>query len=312
MSGILNILDGPTVDPHHARPAPETMSEANPARGLPAPLAAVLAPLAAVRREFADIARNRTACLGGLAGSLVSIAAVGVALLGPSTSDAHSPEPDELVMEFMPGELVRLGKKLDPEAIPEKLIVQNTVATPPTSEVKVTTEQDITEPKPKPDKPIKDPKPTTEKPVPNKPDAKPSTTNSEANTPYNDPATVDQLPGDPFGSPDGWSDLAKDGDPWATAVLAALNGMTVGSYAGLGQDVSFKFQLVICADGSIDEVRTKKSTGKPDFDGQIRNALQALKLPKAPAAIAKQLGSKCKKIPYEFTWSGQNAKGKVK
>jgi outer membrane biosynthesis protein TonB len=286
------------------------MPEANPVRPLPA----LLAPLAAVRREFADIARNPVACLGGVAGSgAFMAAAVALALFGPSTSDAHEPEPDELVMEFLPGELVRLGQKLDPEKIPEKIIVQNTVAAPPPVEVKVTTDQTIADKPPEPTEPVKDPKPRPDKPpVKPKPDAKPGETTHDANTPYNDPATADQLPGDPFGSADGWSDRAKDGDPWATAVLAALNGMTVGSYAGLGQDVSFKFQLVICADGSIDEVRTKKSTGKPDFDGQIRNALGALKLPKAPADIAKQLAGKCKKIPYEFTWSGKSANGKVR
>jgi hypothetical protein len=102
--------------------------------------------------------------------------------------------------------------------------------------------------------------------------------------------------------------MAKDGDPWATAVLAALNNLTVGSYAGLGQDVTYKFQLIVCADGSIDDVRTKQSSGKPDFDGQMRNAIERIKLPKAPADLAKQLASSCKKIPYIFTWAG---KGKV-
>jgi outer membrane biosynthesis protein TonB len=285
------------------------MSETKPVRPLPA----LLAPFAAFRREFADIARNPVACIGGLAGSGAFLsAAVALALFGPSISEAAPPDPDELVMEFLPGELVRLGKQLDPEPIPEKIKTPDTVAASTPVEVTVTTKQEIADRPPEPTPPIKDPKPKPEKPAPHKPDAKPADHTSEANTPYDDPATVDQPPGDPFSSPDGWSDMAKDGDPWATAVLAALNGMTVGSYAGAGQDVNFKFQLIICADGKIDEVRTKQSTGKPDFDGQIRNALQVLKLPKAPPEIAKQLGSKCKKIPYEFTWSGKSSNGKVR
>ena len=63
--------------------------------------------------------------------------------------------------------------------------------------------------------------------------------------------------------------------------------------------------------GSIDDVRTKQSTGRPDFDGQIRNAITALKLPRAPADIAAQLAGNCKKIPYEFTWRGASKHGTV-
>ena len=44
----------------------------------------------------------------------------------------------------------------------------------------------------------------------------------------------------------------------------------------------------------------------------IKNAVESLKLPKAPANIAKQLAGKCKRIPYDFTWSGKGQAGKVK
>lgn len=85
-------------------------------------------------------------------------------------------------------------------------------------------------------------------------------------------------------------------------MLAALRTLTVGSYAGLGQDVTYKFQLTICADGRVTDVRTKQSTGALAFDGQLRNALERLQLPEAPPPL---LGATCKKIPHVFTWSGK-------
>ncbi len=276
----------------------------------PRPTPALLSPFTTIGRELGDLMRNPVAVIGGLLGSTAFIGlAAALALLGPSISDAHPGEPDELVVEFMPGALVRLGDVVDPT---EKIVVQATRAADDTA-VPTVTDDDRALPDPDParnDDPKPDVKPR-EKPNPNKPDAPISDRDRDSNTPYNDPATVRDPAGDPFGSPDGWADMAKDGDPWATGVLAALNGMTVGSYAGLGQDSTYKFQLVICADGRVDDVRTKQSTGKPDFDGLIRNAIEALKLPRAPADIARQLAGGCKKIPYLFTWRGKSSRGSV-
>ena len=54
----------------------------------------------------------------------------------------------------------------------------------------------------------------------------------------------------------------------------------------------------------------------PEYNGGIpgalKNAIESLKLPKAPPDIAKQLAGKCKRIPYDFTWSGKGQAGKVK
>lgn len=116
---------------------------------------------------------------------------------------------------------------------------------------------------------------------------------------------------DSFGSPNDWVDMAKDGDPWATAVLEALNEMRVGAYAVQRSGAVFKFQLVICADGRVSGVRKKQTTGDVQFDAAIVHALESLTLPKAPDNIAKQLAGKCKKIPYVFTWSGSSTFGKV-
>lgn len=263
-------------------------------------------------RDFADLLRNPQACIGGLAGSTVCMAgSIALAMFGaPVSGDQDIEEDDELKLEFLAGALVRKGPKPPDDPIPEKPIVDTTYAVDPPPDTAVTNNQDLppTPPKPSTSEPPKQPPRDPSTPTKT---GKPSDHTTQGNNTHNDTPTAPELPGDPFGSPDGWADRAEDGDPWATAVLAALNGLTVGSYAGLGQDVTYKFQLILCADGSIDDVRTKQSTGKPDFDGQIRNSLERLKLPKAPADIARQLAGGCKKIPYIFTWTGKG-KGTVK
>jgi outer membrane biosynthesis protein TonB len=276
---------------------------------------ALLAPFVSIGREFGDIFRNPVALIGGVLGSGSFVAgAVLFTLFGPKFDANAAEDDDELDMEFMPGELMRKGPKIDPELIPEKIIIEETVAAAAEAETKVTTDekaQPDPEVKKKNEKPKEDVK-ATEKPDPNKKGAKESDKNRDSNTPYKDLPTMKDPPGDPFGDPNGWSDMAKDGDPWATAVMGALNGMKVGAYAGQGTPASYQFQLVICADGSIEDVRTKKASGDSGLDGAIKNALESLKLPKAPADIAKQLAGKCKKIPYIFTWSGSGQKGKIK
>lgn len=272
---------------------------------MPAIASLVLAPFVALARDCTDLLRNPRACLGGLAGSTMCMAGAFALALTPAVVPPEQ-DDDELDFVFVGGAIVRKGTAPTDDPIPEKPIVDAQRATGSTPEITVTTNQDAPpDPRPPPpkDPPIK--KPPSRDPVDPNQQGKPSDHNTPGNNQYNDPANAQDLPGDPFGSPDGWSDMARDGDPWATAVLGALNNLTVGSYAGLGQDVTYKFQLVVCADGRIDRVNTKGSTGKPDFDGQIRNGIERIKLPKAPPELAKQLAGGCKKIPYVFTWSGK-------
>jgi outer membrane biosynthesis protein TonB len=274
------------------------------------PVPALLAPFTAIGREFGELARNPIACIGGVLGSgLFAGAVAGLVLLATSLSHGKPPDADdELVMQYIPGDLVRLGEVHDEL---EKVVVDELQAAAAPASTTVTDDPNAApNPEPTPAEPTP-PTPSREKPDPQRDGARQSDRNQPSNTPYKDPATAERLRGDPFGSPGGWADRHKAGDPWATAVLAALNGMTVGSFAGLGQEATYKFQLVVCADGSVDDVRTKQSTGRPDFDGQIRNAITALKLPRAPADIAAQLAGKCKKIPYEFTWRGASRNGTV-
>ena len=92
----------------------------------PRPTPALLSPFFTIAREIGDLLHNPAAVAGGLLGSTAFIGlAAALALFGPAISDAHPGEPDELVVEFMPGALVRLGEVADPT---EKIIVQATRA----------------------------------------------------------------------------------------------------------------------------------------------------------------------------------------
>jgi hypothetical protein len=266
------------------------------------PVPALLTPITAFYREFADIFRNPTALIGGVLGSgafMAGAAAIAIFGLGPLPK-ASAAEDDELDMEFVPGELVRLGEKMDPMDIPEKIIVEETVAAAAADRDEDHRRREgRPEPRAREDRQAQGPQvKATEAPDPNKKGAKESDKNREGNKQYDkDMPTVKDLPGDPFGSPNGWSDMAKDGDPWATAVLGALNGMKVGAYAGAGHGGDLQVPAGGLRRRSVDRIKVTQPSGDAQLDGAIKNALESLKLPKAPAEIAKQLAGKCKRSP---------------
>lgn len=267
----------------------------------------LLAPFQQIRREFAGIFVNRQAVIGGFAGTFTMAGLAAVALYASNANaEDGADDAEELQMEFVPGALVRLGEKPTDQPLPEKLIVEETVAAADSSPDETITKDEKA--KPPVDQPKKEKSESKEKgkapPDPNKKGAKESDKNRDSNSPYNDLPTVKDLPGDPFGSPDGWADMAKDGDPWATSVVGALNKMKVGSYGAESKSGMLKFQIEICADGTISRFSLKKPSGDAKLDGAVKAAVEALKIPKPPADIAKQLKGGCKKIPYQFTWSG--------
>ncbi len=266
---------------------------------------ALLTPFTSVGRELYDVVRNPLAFFGGLFGTAALIGGVvAYIMFGPDVALAD--ESDDLDLEFLPGELVRIGEKMDPADIPEKIIVEETVAAETVAEEKVTVEETIEPPPPEPkkvDKP-KEPIKAKEAPDPNKKkDVKQSDKNRETNTPHKDLPTVKDLPGDPFGDAGGWSDLAKAGDPWATAVMKALNGMKVGVFGAQGKDATYKFQLDVCPDGTLKQRKRVQSTGDAGLDGKIANALGSIRVPLTNEVKAK-LGGKCQRVRYDFTWRG--------
>lgn len=274
----------------------------------------LLSPIVMIGRQLGDIARNPGAFFGSLIGTVLLTGGVAALVMFGPTFEVSADDGEELEMEFMPGELVRLGPKLDPTQIPEKIIVEETVAAPQSEPVesKVTQDEQAkpTEPKPKDEKPKKSDTKSTEKPDPNKKDAKESDKNRDSNTPTKELPTVKDLPGDPFGDPGGWSDVAKAGDPFATEVMKVLNGMKVGTFGAEGKNAEYKFRLEVCPDGNL-KAQRKQGTGDTMLDSRIQNAVDSLKI-KVPPNVGELLKGKCKKIQYEFTWRGLgDGKGKV-
>lgn len=268
----------------------------------------LLSPIVELLRQFGDILRNPMAFFGSLFGSAALMGGVAaLVMFGPTFEVSAGDDDEELEMEFMPGELVRKGPKLDPTQIPEKIIVEETVAAEEAAETTVTTDEKV---KPAPEPPKKaEPKKTntksTEKPDPNKKDAKKADKNQDSNTPTKDLPTVKELPGDPFGDPGGWSDTFKAGDPWATEVMKVLNGMKVGTFGAEGKDAEFRFRLKVCPDGKL-QAQRKKGTGDATLDSRIQNTIQNLKV-SVPAGVSDLLKGKCKIIKYEFSWRGKGA-----
>lgn len=230
--------------------------------------------------------------------------------------DASCEIEDEFEIDFTPGTLARLGEKIDEKEIPQKIIVQETRAED-FSEVEpvkdsVTTDEKVKPseepPKEKPKDPVKD-KPKYEDNKDKKlPTAKVPTT---SNTPYKkDLPTVNQNIGDPFGDPEGWDDLTRDGDPWATEVMKRLNNMPIGAYAAKAAKGDYKFQLTICKDGKIKDGGVLSKGGSLPEDGKnaVRLALESLEIPKPPKKVADSMPGNCAKLKYTFVWSAKGVK----
>lgn len=223
---------------------------------------------------------------------------------------------DDFEIDFTPGTIARLGEKLDEKEIPQKIIVQETRAED-FSEVEpvkdtVTTDEKVkpsdTPPEEKPKDPVKDKPKYEDKKDKKLPTSKVPTT---SNTPYDkDLPTVKQNTGDPFGDPEGWDDLTRDGDPWATEVMKRLNNMPIGAYAAKAAKGDYKFQFSICKDGKIKEDSVLSKGGSLPEDGKnaVRLALESLDLPKPPKKVADSMPGNCAKLKYTFVWSAKGVK----
>jgi hypothetical protein len=272
----------------------------------------VSAVFASFGRDIVDLFRNPLAFIGGLGGMLLTslLLFFGLGVLAKASLDPGE-EEDDFLIDFEPGALVKLGVEMEEKDIPEKIIVQDTRPEEETVQETVTDDDKAKpnpvpppEPEEKPKKPDKPP--PQEKKDPKLPVSKLPTT---SNTPYkNDLPTVTQDRGDPFGDPGGWAERAKDGDPWATAVMKALNNMKVGAYSAKGSAGDFKFQLTICKDGSIKKVDKKGGSLPGDGQDAVRLALEQLDIPKPPPDVAKKMTSPCAKIKYTFVWSSKGVK----
>lgn len=267
---------------------------------------AILAPFVSVGREIRGMLSVPFAFLGGILGSLLICGAlVGVMLWLENTAEADDAPEDEEFMEFEPGALTKLGTEYKE---PVKVINEET-RTPEEAVEEAVTEEEKPPEEEKEKKEEKEIK-KDNKPVNKNKDAKISDKNRKDNNPYDKdlPNNLDPS-GDPFGDPNGWSDLRKDGDPWATGVMSALNGMKVPAWAAkLPAGKPYKFRMQVCKNGTVGQVYSKGSSGNKDLDNAIRAEIERLKIPRPPAHVLKKMKSSCVTLKYQFSWQ----QGRVK
>jgi outer membrane biosynthesis protein TonB len=264
---------------------------------------AIVTPFLSIARELRGLFAVPLAFIGGLFGSIILSAAL-VFVMWWLEENAHAApvEDDDFELEFEPGTLTKLG--VEPKDIPEKPINEET-RTPEDVQKEAVTEEDEPPPPEEKEKKPEEEKPKEKTPINKNKDAKISDKNRTDNNPYKKdlPNNLDPT-GDPFGDPQGWSDLRKDGDPWATAVMAALNNMKVPAWAGkLPPGANYKFTLRVCKNGTVDNVSQKGSTGNKDLDAAVRAEILRLKFPAPPSHIARNMRSNCVTLRYTFSWT---------
>lgn len=285
---------------------------------------ALLAPFESVGRELRGVLSSPRAFFGGIAGMLIMCGGLTAFFIYAGEAKAETEDEDLWDIEFTPGALVKIGKEIPED---EKVITEETVARdepveepppeepPPDEEESVQEEVTTEETRPKEKKkeptkkkPIKiNPKKAKEKPEDKPDDTKKADKNTKKNTPYDDLPTSDTERGDPFGDPQGWAELKKDGDPWATAVMKALNNMPIGTFAAKSFPGDYKFRIQVCKDGRIKKVYAKGGSASEENKGKVKGALLQLRLPKPPKKYADKMGGSCKTIPYVFRWNAGKA-----
>jgi len=231
----------------------------------------------------------------------VLLATLGITLLvatrGPSGETPGAIDED---LVFLPGTLAKLGnpdardtgdgatQSQSPTVAPsiEPPVVEPAVAEPQTPEPHVTT----------------DPTPPTT-PRGHAPTHPRSSGGSSFPRPSggNLPGPPD-VRGNPLGEKDGWDDLVRDGDPWATAVMAKLNGMTVRPFGGDPGPGSVRFTITVCKDSEHAEVGRKGGDAAPKTHDAVVVAVQQLELPVIPPKLAATMRERCTKIRYTFEW----------
>ncbi len=226
-------------------------------------------------------------------------------------TSAGASERDEGLDElaFMPGMVLALGSP-DVEAR-----VENPGGAPPSSPLEPaapavddTPAADDADDTSKADDAVTDETTTQARPI------SPSPKPSRPSQPTAGPARPSPLPtppgpignpsrGSPFGDPNGLDDLARDGDPWARGVIAALQSMEVGTVYGHPIAGNVRFQLTVCKDGTISRVAYKGGSAGIDERDLVLLELGRLKIPRPPASIAAGMRGHCAKLMHTFSWT---------
>lgn len=250
-------------------------------------------------------ASNRWASAGGVAGVL-SVAALFAAVLQSSAPARASDDAGLDELEFLPGTIARLGDApadrgaaaaatpdaptpVDDAQVDDAQVdasAPSEPATPGPAAAAVSTDVDA---------------PAT--PKPRRPGAHPTPAPRAGDSGGGNLPGPPQRRGRPFGDPDGWDDLTRDGDPWATAVLEVMAGMKVQGFARKVGEGDVRFQISVCKDGTIDDVTRKGGSASVDVVDAVVLAVGRLRFPPIPAELAAQMPTRCAKIRYTFVWS---------
>ena len=255
---------------------------------------------------------NRPAAATGALGTL----AVGALMVLLASTSRGGPKVEDTADE-LPFEVAYVMALGSPEA--EAFMEQPSVAEPSEpsepSEPTEPTEAAVDEPdrapddaltdEPAPPAPPRPPKPSPPKPSPPKPCPPSSAPPRPLPVP---PSGGAPSRGDPFGDPSGFDDLDQDGDPWARAVLAALDGMDVGTAYGRPIAGTVRFEITVCKDGRISSVSNKRVTASVDERDLVLLEVGRLRVPRPPPELAAKMKASCVKLRHTFAWTTRGTK----
>lgn len=245
--------------------------------------------------SWRDVFENRWASAGGGLGLVASTLALAglIALAGPSAEAAASSD-DELA--FVPGTIARLGT---PDAANQGDGSHAPVTEPSTPPTPAPIVEPVAPP-PSPSHATTVPTPTTpHHPQPHAGGGKPQPHPSAGGGDLPGPP---QQGGNPFGSSDGWDELTREGDAWATEVMKRLNAMVVRPFAGDPGPGVVRFQMTVCKDGKNTAMQRKGGDAAPATHDAVAIAVEQLELPRIPPRIAAMMREPCMKIRYTFEW----------
>jgi len=86
-------------------------------------------------------------------------------------------------------------------------------------------------------------------------------------------------------------------------VVKELSRLEVGWYAGKAEDGEFHFQISVCKNGEISDVRKKGGDLSQDGQGKVLLALEQLQLPAPPKHVRDRMTTGCAKIQHTFVWT---------
>ena len=216
----------------------------------------------------------------GLASSVFVHAAVIVAAIA-ATHAAVNSEPESYIQEeIIEAKLVRLGKKPDPNRLPQREVPRKTTA--PKDSIAVSKDMD-------PEKPEKE----KEKPPPEAEEDLLTRLGDRAQA-FSEIAEEREREGDPEGDPEGTELEAQAGDLYAGKLTAFFKrGWTIPTTLGDTSKLMTIATVLITNDLHVGPHKIIKSSGEPLFDQSVEDRFNQLRaqgttLPEPPPEVARK------------------------